>query len=118
MAKNNAKSVKIFEIIFYSICGALAIWGLTYIVLGLVAEYADIPSSQNYIEQASKSLAKQFGMGFLNWGIIIFCIGMGLGIAVLLIIANTVDKTSEKAARRAARLAKIEADMAEANQDQ
>lgn len=111
MAKNNAKAVKIFEIIFYSICGAVALWGLTYIVLGSIAEYADIPEKSNYIATANKGFAKTFGMGFLNWGIIIFLIGMGLGILVLLIIANTVDKTNEKAARRAARLAKIEADM-------
>ena len=81
---------------------------LTYIVLGLIANYGPI---DNDLQQASENLAKLFKLGFFEWGIILFCIGMGIGILVLLIIASTVDKTNEKAARRAARLAKIEADM-------
>ena len=112
MAKKvNGKGVKIFEIVFYSICGAVALWGLTYIVLGLIANYADVPDNKNYVLQASENLREMFKLGFYEWGLIIFSIGMGLGILVLIIIANTVDKTNEKAARRAARLAKIEAEM-------
>ena len=109
MAKKlSGKALKIFEIVVYSIAGAIALWGLTYIVLGLIANYGPI---DNDLQQASENLAKLFKLGFFEWGIILFCIGMGIGILVLLIIASTVDKTNEKAARRAARLAKIEADM-------
>ena len=112
MAKKlNGKGLKIFEIVTYSICGAVALWGLTYIVLGLIANYSNLPDDKNYLLQASENLAKYFKLGFFSWGLIIFCIGMGVGIIVLLVIANTVDKTNEKAARRAARLAKIEAEM-------
>lgn len=109
MAKKlSGKALKIFETIVYSIAGGIALWGLTYIVLGLIANYGPI---DNDLQKASENLAKLFKLGFFEWGIILFCIGMGIGILVLLIIANTVDKTNEKAARRAARLAKIEADM-------
>jgi len=109
MAKKlSGKALKIFETVVYSIAGAIALWGLTYIVLGLIANYGPI---DNDLQQGSENLAKLFKLGFFEWGIILFCIGMGIGILVLLIIASTVDKTNEKAARRAARLAKIEADM-------
>lgn len=113
MAKEiNKKAIKIFEVIWYTICSAVIVWGLTYIVLGLVAEYAAIPDHKNELLQASNKLAATFGgLGFFQWGLIIFGIGMACAILVLLIVAATVDKTSEKAARRAARLAKIEADM-------
>ena len=114
MAKKlSGKALKIFEIIVYSICGAVALWGLTYIVLGLIANYGPI---DNAIEEFNTSFTKLFKLGLFEWGLIIFCIGMGVGIIVLLSIATTVDKTNEKAARRAARLAKIEADMTAAQE--
>ena len=109
--KMNGKVLKIFETVWYTLCGAVAVWGLTYITLGLIAEYSDVPEKKNYLLQASNDLAKHFGLGFFYWGLIIFAIGMLAGVLVLLIIANTVDKTNEKAQRRAARLAKIEAEM-------
>jgi len=109
MAKKlSGKALKIFEIIVYSISGAVALWGLTYIVLGLIATYGPL---DNPIEEFNAGFVKLFKLGLFDWGIIIFCIGMAVGIITLLIIATTVDKTNEKAARRAARLAKIEADM-------
>ena len=109
MAKKlSGKALKIFETVVYSITGAIALWGLTYIVLGLIATYGPL---DNPIEEFNAGFVKLFKLGFFEWGIILFCIGMGIGILVLLIIASTVDKTNEKAARRAARLAKIEADM-------
>lgn len=114
MAKEvNKKAVKIFEIIWYTLCSLVIVWGLTYIVLGLIAQYANVPDNKNYLLQASNDLAKTFGgLGFFQWGLIIFSSGVVAAVLVLLIVSGTVDKTSEKAARRAARLAKIEADMA------
>ena len=116
MAKKlSGKALKIFETIAYTICGGVALWGLTYIVLGLIATYGPL---DNPIEKFNTSFTKTFGLGLFNWGIIIFLIGMGVGIIILLVIANTVDKTNEKAARRAARLAKIEADMTATQADE
>ena len=114
MAKKlSGKALKIFETVVYSISGAVALWGLTYIVLGLIATYGPL---DNEIEKFNTSFAKTFKLGLFDWGLIIFLIGMAVGIIVLLVIATTVDKTNEKAARRAARLAKIEAEMT-ANQE-
>lgn len=111
MAKTNKKAVNVFETVWYSICGALSLWGLVYIVLGLIANYADIPASKNPILSGSNAIKAAFGMDFLGWGVLLFALGVLLAIIVLLTVAGTVDKTTEKAARRAARLAKIEAEM-------
>lgn len=113
MEKKATKKIGTFELVWYIICGAVALWGLTYIVLGSIANLADLPQHDNKLLLASDKLAKTFGLGFLGWGVIIFAIGMVLAIIVMLVIASKVDRTSEKAARRAARLAKIEAEMAD-----
>lgn len=110
-AKKKLK-IGVFELVCYIITGAVALWGLTYIVLGLIANYADVPAEKNYLAEASKTIANKFGgLDFLGWGLIIFGIGVVVGVLVLLICSAKFDKTNEKAARRAARLAKIEADM-------
>lgn len=110
---NKKNDLRVFEVVWYSICAAVALWGLVYIVLGLVANYANVPHHDNYLLEASNVIKRNFGLGFFGWGLIIFAIGVVAAIFVMLIYAAKVDKTSEKAARRAARLAKLQADMAE-----
>ena len=108
--------LSVFEIVWYSITGAVTLWGLTYIVLGLIANYAPVSTHDNVLLQASNSIANNFnGLGFFEWGLIIMVIGVAAATVVLLAYASKVGKTSEKAARRAARLAKVKAEM-EANE--
>lgn len=97
-------NLSIFEIVVYSVAAALALWGLTYIVLGLLGNYLNIAAEDNVLAKASGALAKVFGLGFLGWGLIIVSIGAVIGVFFLCINAKKTDKEAEKAARRAARL--------------
>lgn len=106
--------ISVFELVWYILSGLIALWGLTYIVLGLVAQYADLPQHNNALLDASNTIKRLFGLDFLGWGMILLVIGVVLAVIVLLAVASKAGKTTEKAARRAARLAKLEADMAEA----
>ena len=82
------------------------LWGLTYTVLGLIADNLQVASSSNYLKQASNEIAKLFGLGFFGWGLIIFAIGAVLTTILLLVNARSTDRDYERAQRRAARLAR------------
>lgn len=104
MGKTQRK-VSIFEIVWYSLTGAVGVWGLTYVVLGLVAAFYPATSENNPLEQANRVIAKYFGLSFLYWGLIIMAIATVCAVFVLCIYAKTSDREVEKAQRRAARLA-------------
>lgn len=94
--------VSVFELVWYILCGLVGLWGLTYVVLGLLAKYLPIIGSENPIRQASDAYAKVFGMGFLAWGLIHCFVAAVLSIIVLLISSKKYDRDVEKAQRRAA----------------
>lgn len=101
--KKKVNGKKIFEIVWYSVCGAVALWGLTYITLGIVAGELGIHSSENVLLQASKTIESTFGLGFFYWGMIILGIASICAVVVLMIFAKRVDRDFEKTQRRAAR---------------
>ena len=101
MKKANRK-VSIFEIVWYSLTGALAVWGLTFIVLGVVAR--NLPSDAALVK-ASASYAKTMGLDFYGWGLILLPLGVVLAVIVLLVNAKKSDREVEKQQRRAARIA-------------
>lgn len=96
MKKN--RKVSVFEIVWYSIMGAAAIWGLVFIILGIAARNAGLKDA---IYLANKS----YPGGFLKTGIIVLVLASLLAIIVLLVNAKTADREVEKQQRRAARLA-------------
>ena len=100
------KELTTFEKACYPVCCALILWGLTYTVLGLIADNLAVPSAQNHLKQASDQIAKLFGLGFFGWGLIIFSIGTVIATIVLLSYARNTDRDYERAQRRAARLAR------------
>ena len=104
MSKPVFKNLSLFELIVYLVAGALALWGLTYIALGLIGSYINVGADDNALLKGSEALAKVFGLGFLGWGLIILSIGALLAVVFLCINAKKTDKEAEKAARRAARL--------------
>lgn len=104
MSKSVFKNLSLFELIVYLVAGALALWGLTYIALGLIGSYINVGADDNVLLKGSEALAKVFGLGFLGWGLIILSIGALLAVVCLCINAKKTDKEAEKAARRAARL--------------
>lgn len=93
-----------FEIVWYSICAAFALWGLTYTILGLLAKNLPIPTDKNYLAQASNAIASVFGLGFFGWGLIILGASALAATIALLANAKKTDRDFEKAQRRAARL--------------
>ena len=102
MAKK--KKIKLLELVIYITFGALALWGLVYIVLGLFANNLPIPDSSNALKSADKVIAKNFGLGFFGWGLILFGVFATLEAIALIVYAKDVDKDYEKSQRRAARL--------------
>ena len=100
MAKKNKLPVSIFELVWYPICALVILWGLTYVILGLVTKYNNI----NALTEFNANFTKQFGLSLYFWGLIIVVIGVAAGVAVMLIFAKTFDRASEREQRRSARL--------------
>ena len=101
-----------FEFVWYTLCGLVGIWGLTYIVLGLVAQNLPIKSEDKGLVKANLDFAKTFKLDFFGWGLIILAIAAVAAVVVLLLFSNKVDREYEKTTRRAQRLAQLEAEEA------
>lgn len=110
--KKNRKPLPLhpFEIVWYSLTGLVGIWGLTYIVLGLVAENLPITKEDKGLVKANGAFQKTFGLDFFGWGLIILAIAAVAAVIVLLLYSNKVDRDYEKNVRRAQRLAQLEAE--------
>ena len=106
MAKKNKLPVSIFELVWYPICALVIIWGLTYVVLGLVTKYNNI----NSLTEFNANFTKQFGLSLYFWGLLIVVIGVVAGVAVMLIFAKTFDRATEREQRRSARLNALKKD--------
>lgn len=116
MSKKQLK-VSVFEIVWYSLSAAIAVWGITYIVLGMIGDYSAITATENELAKASEAIKAAFGLGFFHWGLILTGIGAVSAVVVLLFNAKKSDKEVEKAARRAARLTRdnvVDATVSEA----
>ena len=110
--KQNKKKLPLhpFEFIWYPLTGLVGIWGITYIVLGLVARYLPITSEDKGLVKANGDFAKIFKLDFFGWGLIILAIAAVAAVLVLILFSNKVDRDYEKNARRAQRLAQLEAE--------
>ena len=111
--KKNKKKLQLHpaELVWYIICGLLAVWGLTYIVMGLVAENLPLTTDESSFALANKSFADIFGLDWLGWGLIILGIAAIGATVVLLALAGKSDREYEKNTRRAQRLAQLEAEV-------
>lgn len=113
--KMTKKQSLAFEIVWYSLCGAIALWGLTYIVLGLLAKYLPLLSEQNPLVSFDTTIKNLFGLDSLSWGLILLAIGSLLAIIVLLSFAKTADRSYDKSLRRKARLSHLDETREEVN---
>ena len=95
--------ISIFEIVWYSICALVIIWGLTYVVLSLVDKYNDLSSLHTF----AVNFKKTFGLALYFWGLLIIVIGVIAGVAVMIIFAKTFDRAADREQRRSARLSAI-----------
>ena len=89
------RKVSIFEIIWYTLCGLTALTGLVLIILGLVGDFG----GKDFVSLRD----------FSTPGYICLVCGAIAASIVLIICAKGNDRAAEAAARRAARLAKVEA---------
>ena len=92
--------VSIFELVWYPICIAVMLWGLTYVVLGLVNQFNDFSSLKDFCADFKGN----FKLDIYFWGLIIFAIGVVAGVVVALFFAKTFDKAADREQRRSARL--------------
>ena len=99
-----------FEIIWYVLCGLVGLWGLTYIVFGIVAQNLPISSESEGFVKVNEDFAETFKLDFLGWGLIILAIASVAAVVVLLLFSSKVDRDYEKNVRRAQRLAQLEAE--------
>ena len=106
MAKKNRLPVSIFELVWYPICALVILWGLTYVILGLVTKYNNISA----LTEFNTNFTKQFGLNLYFWGLIIVVIGVVAGVAAMLIFAKTFDRATEREQRRSARLNALKKD--------
>lgn len=103
MAKKKKLPISVFEIVWYTICLAVALWGLTYVVLGIVTKYNNIEALTNFNEK----FANTFGLQLYFWGLIIVAIAAVAVVVVLLFYAKIFDRASEREQRRSARLSAL-----------
>ena len=106
MASKKKLPVSIFELVWYPICALVILWGLTYVILGLVTKYNNISA----LTEFNTNFTKQFGLSLYFWGLIIVVIGVVAGVAVMLIFAKTFDRDTEIEQRRSARLNALKKD--------
>lgn len=101
MANKKKLPVSIVELVWYPICALVIIWGLTYVVLGLITKYNNDLTA---LAEFNTNFKKLFGLNLYFWGLIIIAIGVVAGVAVMLFFAKVFDRATEREQRRSARL--------------
>ena len=95
--------LSIFEIVWYSICVLVMIWGLVYVILALIDGANDLTSLHKFMANFKKT----FGLDMYFWGLIIIAIGVVAGVTVMILFAKTFDKAADREQRRSARLSAL-----------
>ena len=92
--------VSLFELIWYPICIAVILWGITYVILGLVNQFNDFSSLNSF----ANDFKGNFKLDLYFWGLIIIAIGVVAAVVVMLFFAKTYDRVADREQRRSARL--------------
>ena len=100
MANKKKLPVSPFELVWYPLCGLVILWGITYVVLGLVTKYNNISALTSF----DANFTKQFGLNLYFWGLIIIAIAVVSAVVVMLFFAKRYDRATEREQRRSARL--------------
>ena len=109
--KKTTRKIAIFEIVWYAICTLLALWGLTFLVLGIIAR--NYPSFSNDLIAFNNATATKTNIDLVFWGIIIIAVGVILATIVLCIYGKTADRNMDRETRRKARIAAAKNQTAE-----
>lgn len=100
MASKKKLPVSVFELVWYPICALVILWGITYVVLGLVTKYNNISALTTF----DANFTKLFGLNLYFWGLLIIAIGAVAAVVVMLFFAKRFDRATEREQRRSARL--------------
>ena len=94
MASKKKFPLSIVEIVIYGICLLVGLWGLTYIVLGVVSNFLSVKSGLVGANNTLREWAN--GMGFLEQGILVLCIAVIVAVIFLLGYAKSLIVNSKK----------------------
>ena len=94
------------ELVWYAIAATLATLGLVFLVFGIIGSHLPVKASDNWVKNSENAwLVPWSKMGYRWWGLIILGVGLAIGIIALCVFARSGDRDSERAQRRAQRLA-------------
>ena len=100
MASKKKLPVSVFELVWYPVCALVILWGITYVVLGLITKYNNISALTTF----NANFTKLFGLSLYFWGLLIIAIGAVAGVVVMLFFAKRFDRATEREQRRSALL--------------
>lgn len=114
MAKKKSKlKISKVELGFYVVCGALGLVGLIFVIFGIIGNYLPVPLHQNFILVSEDVWLNPWSkLGYRYWGLILIAVAVVVTTLVGTFFARAGDRDSERAQRRAQRLA-IEAEPVE-----
>ena len=114
MAEKSAKKrLRGKELFWYIFSGIIGLLGLIFLVFGIVGDHWQVLYSDNWILQSENVWLKNWShIGYRWWGLILLGIAAFISIVSLTLFAREGDRDSERALRRAQRLA-IEAEPLE-----
>lgn len=111
MSKKNHSARK--ERFWYILGGFLAFAGLVFLIFGIIGDHMPVKASDNWVIYSQDMwLTNWSGMGYRYWGLILLGLGTLIAVIALTYFASSGDRDSERAARRAQRLA-LESEEAE-----
>lgn len=116
MKKNKKIGISKKELTWYVLAGIFAFVGLLFVVFGVVGDHLPVISSENWVLVSENAWLKNWsGIGYRYWGLILLGIGTVIAVSALTYFARSGDRDSERAARRAQRLA-LESEEEEAKE--
>ena len=104
MSKKNHSARK--ERFWYVLGGFLAFAGLVFVIFGIIGDHMPVKASDNWVIYSQNMwLTNWSGMGYRYWGLILLGAGTLIAVIALVYFASSGDRDTERAARRAQRLA-------------
>ena len=103
------------EIAWYVVASIIATVGLVFLVFGIVGDHFPGDFKDNWIASSENGWLKNWSnMGYRWWGLILLGIAAFIAIVSLTVFAKEGDRDSERALRRAQRLAMASSNVKEA----
>lgn len=109
MAKEKKFNFSKKEWAWYIICLFIAFVGLVFAIIGIIGDHLPVKASDNWVRISEAAwLTNWSPMGYRYWGIILLCGGLVIFSFALTFFSRESDRDSERAARRAQRLAMLQ----------